>query len=71
MRILIVEDDRRIAESIKKGLEQEKITVDLAYEGNSGYDLASSEKYDCIILDRMLPGIDGLTICTQLRNIPT
>ncbi|OGV91736.1 DNA-binding response regulator [Microgenomates group bacterium RIFCSPLOWO2_01_FULL_46_13] len=68
MRILVVEDEHKIANSLKKGLVQESFAVDVAYEGESGYDLASSEAYDAIILDLMLPKLDGLTICTKLRH---
>ncbi|MFA6249881.1 MAG: response regulator transcription factor [Candidatus Shapirobacteria bacterium] len=68
MRILVVEDEHRIANSIKKGLEQERYAVDVAYDGTGGFDLASTEDYDLIILDLMLPGIDGLTICQRLRQ---
>ena len=68
MKILIVEDEHRIAQSIKKGLEQERFTVDVAYTGTEGFDLASSEEYDCIILDLMLPGMNGLEICQELRK---
>ena len=68
MRILVVEDEHRIAQSLKKGLEQERFAVDMAFTGGEGYDLASSEDYDLIILDIMLPGMDGLTICKELRK---
>ncbi len=68
MRILIVEDENRIANTIKKGLEQENYAVDVAYDGTEGFDLAISEEYDAIILDLMLPGMDGITICKQLRD---
>src|SRR4030067_2204460 len=68
MRILIVEDEHRIANSIKKGLEQEHFAVDVAYSGSDGWDLAEGEEYDLIILDLMLPGIDGLEICRKLRR---
>lgn len=68
MKVLVVEDEHRIATSIKKGLEQEKYAVDLAYTGPDGYDLASTEDYDLILLDLMLPGMDGLSICRQLRQ---
>lgn len=68
MKVLIVEDERRIADSIKKGLEQESFAVDVAYDGCEGYDLAMTEKYDAIILDRMLPEKDGMEICTNLRQ---
>lgn len=73
MRILVVEDEHKIANSIKKGLEQESYAVDVAYDGNDGYDLASSEGYDVIVLDLMLPGMDGVEICRRLRaeNIHT
>lgn len=67
MKILVVEDEHRIAQTIKKGLEQERHIVDVAYTGTEGYDLASSEEYEVIILDRMLPEIDGVTICKNLR----
>lgn len=68
MRILVVEDEHKIANSIKKGLEQESYAVDVAYDGVEGYDLASSEEYDLIILDRMLPGLEGSEISKKLRN---
>jgi DNA-binding response OmpR family regulator len=68
MRILLVEDNHKIARAIKKGLEQETFSVDLAYDGADGYDLASSEDYDAIILDLMLPGMDGIEICSKLRE---
>lgn len=68
MKILIVEDEHKIANLIKQGLEQERYTVDVAYDGTTGYDLASSEYYDLIILDRLLPGMDGLAICKNLRE---
>jgi two-component system, OmpR family, response regulator len=68
MRILVVEDEHRIANSIKKGLEQERYAVDVAYTGNDGYDLASTEDYDLIVLDIMLPEISGIDICKELRK---
>jgi two-component system, OmpR family, response regulator len=67
MRILVVEDEHKIANSIKRGLEQEGYAVDVAYDGEDGYDLASSESYSVIVLDLMLPGMDGMTICKKLR----
>ena len=68
MRILIVEDDHKIAQAIKKGLEQEMFAVDLAFEGKEGAGQALTIDYDLIILDRMLPGMDGLDICKVLRK---
>lgn len=67
MRILVVEDEHRIANSIKKGLEQEKYAVDVCYSGTDGFDLASTEDYDLILLDLLLPGMDGMTVCKELR----
>jgi len=68
MKILIVEDEHLIATSLKKGLEQERYTVDIAFDGNQGYDLAASGEYDIILLDLMLPGLDGISICQKLRS---
>lgn len=68
MRILVVEDEHRIANAIKKGLEQEKYAVDIAYTGNDGFDLAATEDYDLILLDLLLPGMDGVAITRDLRK---
>lgn len=68
MKILVVEDEHRIASYIKKGLELKNHIVDIAYDGQDGYDMASSESYDVIVLDLMLPKMDGLTICRKLRE---
>ncbi len=68
MRILVVEDEHKIANSIKKGLEQESYAVDVTYTGTDGFDLASTEEYDVIVLDLLLPGMDGVTMCKKLRS---
>ncbi|MFH2085763.1 MAG: response regulator transcription factor [bacterium] len=68
MRILVVEDEHKIAEALRKGLTQERYAVDVAYTGIDGYDLATSEEYDLIVLDLMLPGMDGSAICARLRQ---
>ena len=68
MKILIVEDEHKIANLIKQGLEQERHTVDVAYDGTTGFDLALEEEYDLVILDRLLPGMDGLVLCKKLRE---
>lgn len=68
MRILVIEDEHKIANSLKKGLEQESFAVDLAFDGERGYDLASSEDYSVILLDIMLPGMDGISVCKKLRE---
>lgn len=68
VKALVVEDEHLIASSIKKGLEQENYTVDLAFDGEEGLDLAASGDYDIILLDLMLPKIDGVTVCRELRE---
>ena len=68
MRVLVVEDEHKIANSIKKGLEQESYAVDVVYDGNDGFDLASTEDYDVVILDLLLPGMNGVTLCKKLRE---
>ncbi len=67
MRILVIEDEHKIANSLKRGLEQESYAVDVAYDGIGGYDLASTEDHDVIVLDLLLPGMDGVTLCKKLR----
>jgi DNA-binding response OmpR family regulator len=68
MRILIVEDEVKIANAMKRALELQKYAVDVAYDGTSGLDLAVGEKFDLIILDLMLPGIEGLVVCKRVRQ---
>jgi DNA-binding response OmpR family regulator len=68
MRILIVEDEHKIAQALKRGLEQEHYAVDLAFDGDDGLASAEAEDYDLIVLDRMLPGRDGVSICQELRQ---
>ncbi len=67
MRILVVEDERHLAIVLRRVLTEEHYQVDLAYDGPSGYELAAKNVYDLVILDLMLPGMDGLEICKQLR----
>ena len=67
MRILVVEDEKRLAEVIKKGLVEEGYSVDVAYDGAEGQYMAESASYDLVILDIMLPKKDGVTICQELR----
>jgi DNA-binding response OmpR family regulator len=74
MRILIVEDEKSLADIIKKGIEEEGYAVDVAYNGEEGLFMAENEPSDLIILDIMLPVIDGMTILKRIRkagiNIP-
>lgn len=69
MRILVVEDEHKIANAIKKGLEQESYAVDVVYDGDEGLDFALTDDYDLVILDRMIPGEnDGLQILKAMRE---
>jgi len=68
MRILVIEDEVKIAQFVKRGLKEEGYAVDVANDGEEGHFMLSSNEYDAIILDLMLPKIDGLTLCTTLRK---
>jgi DNA-binding response OmpR family regulator len=69
MRILVVEDEHKIAGAIKRGLEQESYAVDVAYDSDEGVTMATTEEYDAVILDRMLPGlIEGVDIVKEMRS---
>ena len=68
MRILIVEDEKKIADFIKRGLKEEGYAVDVAYDGEEGQFLAKTNEYDLVLLDLMLPKLDGLTLCRALRK---
>ncbi|GHN02587.1 DNA-binding response regulator [Cytophagales bacterium WSM2-2] len=67
-RILLIEDEEKTAHFIKKGLEENDYSVELTNDGNVGLGLAIQKPFDIIISDIVLPGIDGLTLCKQLRN---
>ena len=67
MHILVVEDEQRLAFLLRRVLLEERHTVDLAHDGHAGLDLALSGTYDTVILDVMLPGLDGLEVCRQMR----
>ena len=68
MRILLIEDEHKIARALKKALEQEGYAVDVEYEGDGGHAMATTEPYDAAIIDRMLPGgYDGLSIVRDMR----
>jgi len=68
MKVLVVEDDEKVLSYIRKGLDQEGHTVDTAPNGKDGLFLATTETYDVMIIDRMLPELDGLTIIKTLRG---
>lgn len=68
MRLLLVEDEEKLANSLKKALETESYAVDLAKDGQEGYELGFGEEYDLIILDLGLPKMDGLTLAKEIRK---
>lgn len=68
MRILVVDDEKKIALGIKKALESQKYAVDVFHDGIEALNMAEAIEYDLIILDRMLPGMDGVSIIKNLRS---
>ena len=73
MRILVVEDEKKVASFIKRGLEEEEFTVEVAYDGEEGMQMAVNSAFDLILMDVMLPKKDGLSAIKELRekNIST
>lgn len=67
MKVLLVEDDHRISSVVRRGLEQEGFIVDVAFNGETGLDMALEDGFDILILDLMLPLLDGLEVCKRLR----
>jgi DNA-binding response OmpR family regulator len=68
MHLLVVEDDTSLAEALRRGLSQEGHVVDVVHDGPSGFDLAESGTHDAVVLDVMLPGMDGMTLVKRLRE---
>jgi DNA-binding response OmpR family regulator len=68
MRVLVVEDERRLAAALQRGLEMEGFVVDVAHDGPSGLRQAGRNPYDVIVLDIMLPGLNGYRVCSMLRE---
>lgn len=69
MRVLVIEDEHKIANALKRALEQESYAVDISYDGDDGYAMATTEPYDVAIIDRMLPGdYTGLDIVAAMRE---
>lgn len=68
MKILVVEDEEKIARALQRGLEQERFSVETALDGEAGLSAAEADEYDVIILDRMLPELDGMEVCRRLRE---
>ncbi|GAC1532143.1 MAG: response regulator transcription factor [Sediminibacterium sp.] len=69
MKILVIEDEQRVADLLKRGLEETQYTVELAFDGEMGRKLALNHDYDVIIMDVILPQINGLVLCRQIREI--
>ena len=69
MKLLIIEDEPKIARALKTGFAQEHATTELCYDGASGLAAAESDEYDVIVLDRMLPEMDGMEVCRKLRSL--
>ena len=68
MRILLVEDEKKVADFVARGLRSERLAVDVAHDGLTGWDMASGTEYDLVILDLMLPGLSGTELLRRLRQ---
>jgi len=68
MKVLVIEDEVRVSSFIKKGLEENNILVSQAFDGATGFKMATRDEYDVIILDIVMPEMNGLEVCTQLRK---
>src|SRR5215212_3301442 len=68
MRVLLVEDDAKLVRALVRGLRHEGYDIEVARTGDEALDLASDEDYDAVVLDVMLPGLDGFTVCRTLRE---
>ncbi|WP_117212745.1 response regulator transcription factor [Allorhizocola rhizosphaerae] len=66
MRVLVVEDERHLADAIARGLRRQGLAVDVAYDGNTGHEMAFITRYDVVVLDRDLPGMHGDQLCAEL-----
>jgi DNA-binding response OmpR family regulator len=68
MKILLIEDEKELTRTLKKGLKEAGYNVDVVYDGESGVSLAVTGEYDCIILDYRLPKLNGLEVCREIRR---
>jgi DNA-binding response OmpR family regulator len=69
MKILVIEDEQRVASLIKRGLEENQLLADVAYDGAMGRKLAFQNDYDAVIMDIILPQINGIDLCKQIRKV--
>jgi len=69
MQILVIEDEKRVADLIKRGLEDQDYTVELSHDGTTGKALALQRDFDIIIMDVVLPGINGIDLCKEVRLV--
>ena len=67
-KVLIVDDEKLIVKGIKYSLEQDSMEVDVAYDGNDALEKATANNYDVILLDVMLPGLNGFEVCQMIRE---
>jgi two-component system copper resistance phosphate regulon response regulator CusR len=68
MRLLLIEDEQKVADVLARGLRAERFAVDVAYDGEKGWELASGVDYDLIVLDLMLPKLNGTELLRRLRR---
>src|SRR5438045_2217021 len=68
MRCLLIEDERKVSDFVSRGMRAERFAIDVAYDGDSGWDFASRYEYDLIILDLMLPGLTGTEVLERIRR---
>lgn len=68
VKILLIEDEKKIADTLKRGLEENGYIVDVSYEGNLGYRMYKNQQYDLVILDINIPGINGYDLCKKIRE---
>jgi DNA-binding response OmpR family regulator len=68
MRILVIEDERKVAEFVGRGLRDQRFAVDVSNDGQTGWEMASSCQYDLVVLDLMLPGLSGLEVLKRIRR---
>ena len=68
MRCLLIEDERKVSDFVSRGLKAERFAIDVAYDGDTGWDFASRFDYDLIILDLMLPGLTGTELLERIRK---